>query len=93
MKASEIATEAARLVNGDRNATHGDMMKNHQNIADLWNAYIGNRPNWEGELTAVDVALMMALLKVARTQTGTFNADDYTDLCGYAAIAGEIAQR
>jgi hypothetical protein len=92
MKASEIATEAARLVSGDRNDTHGDAAKNMGNISALWNAYIGNRPNWEAELTGEDVAIMMALLKIARTQTGSLNLDDHIDAAGYVAIAGEIAQ-
>ena len=34
----------------------------------------------------------MNLLKIARTQAGKFNLDDYIDAAGYAAIAGEIAQ-
>ena len=38
-----------------------------------------------------DVATMMVLLKIARTQAGSHNVDDYVDACGYAAIAGEIA--
>ena len=38
-----------------------------------------------------DVANMMALLKIARTQAGQHNPDDYVDACGYSAIAGEIA--
>ena len=35
----------------------------------------------------------MTLLKLARTQAGKFNLDDYIDACGYAAIAGEIANK
>ncbi len=34
----------------------------------------------------------MALLKIARTQNGEHNIDDYIDSCGYAAIAGEITE-
>jgi hypothetical protein len=90
MKASEIATEAARLVNGERNATHGDAYKNHKNIADLWNAFLGDR--LANRLSPQDVLLMMALLKIARTQTGVLNLDDYIDAAGYVALAGEIAQ-
>jgi hypothetical protein len=36
---------------------------------------------------------MMALLKIARTQAGHHNIDDYVDACGYSAIAGEIAEK
>jgi hypothetical protein len=34
---------------------------------------------------------MMVLLKVARTRTGCYNKDDFTDMCGYASIAYELA--
>ena len=44
------------------------------------------------ELSLKDVALMMALLKIARTKLGEHNKDDYVDLVGYGAIAGEIAE-
>jgi hypothetical protein len=93
VKAPDICAKAAVLVGGDREATHGDKVENHQNIARLWNAYLDWRLP-EGEaLTAKDVALMMALLKIARTKLGAHNPDDYVDLAGYAGCAGEIASR
>jgi hypothetical protein len=91
---------AAALVSGERDRTHGDKRSNHGNIAELWNAYIRNSRaafQREGgmslmwELTPTDVALMMALLKIARTQAGAPNADDYVDGAGYLACAFEIA--
>lgn len=45
-----------------------------------------------GEFTAEDVAVMMALLKIARIATGKPKADNYTDCCGYIACAGELAE-
>jgi len=92
MKAGEICETAAKLVSGDRENTHGDKVENHQNISRLWNAYLGWRLNTGCYLSAKDVALMMALVKIARTKTGAFNPDDYVDLAGYAGCAGEIAQ-
>lgn len=89
MKAHDIATAAAALVHGDRERTHGPKFDNHQKIAELWNAYLRIRK--PGELEALDVALMMALLKIARSQLGAYNADDFLDLVGYGAVAGEIA--
>ena len=91
MKASEIAQKAAGLVGGDRERTHGTKLKNHQNIADLWNAYLGIRRDPNAPLTALDVTHMMVLLKIARTQTGTHNPDDWIDMVGYGACSGEIA--
>ncbi len=91
MKASEIASNAAKLLSADREKTHGPKRLNHQKIAALWNAYLGIRPDPSAPLSELDVALMMNQLKVARTQLGAHNPDDYVDMVGYAAIAGELA--
>ena len=40
--------------------------------------------------TSKDVAMMLALLKVARIHNGD-KMDSFIDLAGYAACAGEIA--
>ena len=47
----------------------------------------------ETPLDAEDVAIMMCLLKIARIATGEPKADNYIDLAGYSACAGEIATR
>jgi hypothetical protein len=89
--ASEILTHAAHIVSGDRAAQHGPKERNHQNIADHWNAYLTGR--LDQPLTALDVALMMAELKIARTKAGAgrTNRDNYVDGGGYFGVAGEIA--
>jgi hypothetical protein len=87
MKASEITDKASKLVSGDRNETHGDVTENHANIARLWSGYL------EHGVSPQDVAMMMVLLKVARTKLGAFNEDDFVDAAGYAGVAGEIAAR
>tara|TARA_Y100001937_G_scaffold119858_1_gene176204 strand:+ start:979 stop:1287 length:309 start_codon:yes stop_codon:yes gene_type:complete len=82
----DFINTALEIVTGDRQKNHGDKIKNHCNIGSLWSAYLGR------EITARDVALMMALLKIARTKTGSHNSDDYVDGIGYMAIAGEISE-
>jgi hypothetical protein len=84
--ADAILTKAAELVSGDRAKTHGDKVQNHDNIAKLWSAFLGV------EINPLQVALMMVLLKIARTKSGSLNLDDYIDMAGYAGVAGEIAQ-
>ena len=42
-------------------------------------------------IQAVDVALMMASVKIARTRTGAPHLDHFIDLAGYAGIAGELS--
>ena len=92
--AKSLLTHAADLVSGSRAAQHGPKERNHQNIADHWNAYLG--PRLDRPLSALDVALMMAELKIARAkgsiQMGLEpNPDNFVDLAGYAGVAGEIA--
>ena len=92
MKASDIAKKASELVNGERDRQHGDKAKNFENIAAMWNAYLGIANKRMGRpIDAQDVGNMMALLKVARQFSGEFNADDFIDGCGYLACAGEVA--
>lgn len=90
-KAADIARKAAELVSGDRDRQHGQMRENFTRIAMLWNAYLGTRKDPAAPLDAVDVGLMMNQLKVARTQSGAVNIDDFIDGAGYLACAGEIA--
>lgn len=91
MRASDVASKAAGLVGGDREAQHGSKERNFANIAALWNGYLAVRRDPAVPLTPLDVGHMMVMLKVARTQLGSNNPDDWVDMCGYAACAGEIA--
>ena len=76
--------KAEGLVAGQRHRDYGDKTDNHKNIAKLWSAYLNVK------ITAHDVAIMMALLKVARTKLGEVSEDTYIDMAAYGAIAGEI---
>lgn len=92
MNAGEIAGRAAELVGGDRAKTHGDKTQNHNNIAAVWNGILmAAGKATPVPLNAHDVANLMEGLKIARRYAGSFNADDYVDGAGYAAVAGEIA--
>ncbi len=79
----QIIEEASKVVS-NREFTHGECVENNKNIAELWTAYLGV------PLTADEVAIMMILLKVARTKSNPKHKDHYVDMLGYAAIAGEI---
>ena len=54
-----------------------------QTLVKLWTAYL------DKEITAHDAAVMLALLKVARTKFGEPTEDTYVDAAAYMAIAGE----
>jgi hypothetical protein len=86
-----IASLAAKLVGGVRDREHGDKLQNFLNIASLWGGWLELRFGVKAEeVTAHDVGIMMVLMKAARTMSGTTNIDDYVDMVGYAACAGEV---
>ena len=91
MRTANFLREGIALVEGDRAATHGDLHQNHQNIATMWNAFLEIRRDPADPLGPDDVAIMDALKKVARTQLGEWNKDDYVDAAAYMAIAGELS--
>ncbi len=84
MKRAEILEAARVCVCGEREQDYGTPEDSFSLIGRLWTAYIGIT------FTPKDVAMMMALLKVARIKNGD-KADSFVDLAGYAACAGEIA--
>ena len=86
MISKELLDEAKKLIGGDRQKDYGDKVKNHQNIADLWSVFL------EKKITAHDVAICMALVKVARLMN-QHKKDSYIDMAAYAVIAGEIESR
>ena len=85
MNRTEILKKANECVMGDREQDYGSPESNFELIANLWSAYL------DFDITAVDVAMMMSLLKVARVKSGRTHEDNFIDLAGYAACAGEIA--
>ena len=84
MKTKEILEEATKLASGQRQIDYGDKTENHTNIARLWTAYMGYT------ISPHDVAILMCLLKIARTKLGAISKDTYMDMSAYSAIAGEI---
>lgn len=86
MKRAEILDAAKNCVCGKREQDYGSPENNFQLIANLWNAYFHD----EFGVTAEDVAMMMALLKIARIRSGSGTVDSFVDLAGYAACGGEI---
>ena len=86
MISQEILKEANKLIGGNRNDDYGDKLTNHQNIAALWSIFLRKT------MTPHDVAMCMALVKVARIMHA-HKKDSYLDLAAYAAIAGEIEAR
>ena len=84
---SSILSTARSYITRDRQADHGDAEDNFSRIAGYWSLHTGTT------LTATDVAVMMALLKVARIKQNPQHVDNWVDGAGYFACGGEIANQ
>lgn len=78
-----LLDEAKRTITGERQDQYGAPEDSFSRIAAYWTTYLG-RP-----VSALDVAHLMALMKLARAQGQGFRRDNYVDLAGYAAIAAD----
>lgn len=85
MKRPDVINAALSIVEVDRMATHGQPENNLARIADLWAAYLGV------DVTAIDAAAMMTLMKLARIKGNPQHVDSWTDGIGYLACGCEIA--
>ena len=85
MTRKECLDKAAECVLKDRASQYGNVERNFERIADLWEAYL------HAPISALDVAMMMALLKIARAKANPAHADSFVDLAGYAACGAECA--
>lgn len=95
MKRPDILKGALSCVCGQREQDYGTPENNFQVIADLWNAYLKTakcKKCPKPLFTAVDVAMMMSLLKIGRIIAGSATNDSFVDACGYLACAGELVE-
>ena len=89
----DILELAEKCVCGQREEDYGTPEDSFGLIAELWTPVIKSCVT-EGADVCVQpetVALMMALLKVARLIKSPEHLDSWVDLAGYAACGGEIA--
>ena len=82
MNRGEILDTAASYVTKDREQQYGSPENNFSIVAKLWNVYLGEQNIIKDCLEAHDVAIMMALLKIARITSGQTKDDNYIDLAG-----------
>lgn len=83
---SFVLRTAEQLVNGPRNDDYGPPSEDFARTARLWAGYLG-----VVELTSVDVACMMVLLKVSRLRATPTHLDSWIDAAGYAACGWDCA--
>ena len=92
-----VLEKARACVCGEREEDYGSPEDSFGCIAELWEAYLRAAcisPDSVVRVTPTDVAMMMALLKIARVGTSFVGgtADSFVDLAGYAACGAECAE-
>lgn len=85
MKRDAILEKASRLIAKDRAKIYGDALTNHKRIASLWSVLL------EKDISPQDVYKCMIAVKLARLIETPNHLDSVTDIIGYSALYGEIA--
>jgi len=96
---SKTLQKADEIINGERQDQYGDPEDSFELIADYWTAYLRGMPiDPEAEFScedcgisvdAADVAIMLALMKIARMSGQKWHKDNAVDACGYLAILND----
>ena len=84
MNPNELLQNASDTINV-RNSTHGEVRDNLRRTGMLLSAYL------EIPIHDYQVAVIMQLVKISRTQESPYLLDHWVDLLGYASIAGSLA--
>tara|TARA_R110000772_G_scaffold35686_1_gene85925 strand:- start:612 stop:878 length:267 start_codon:yes stop_codon:yes gene_type:complete len=85
MKREAILEAAAQAVTTDRQATHGNVENNFEDVAAIWSYRLGVK------ITPAQATIMMIDLKLVRAWGNQTHADNWIDMAGYAACGGELA--
>lgn len=80
----KVLSAAQEAVAGGRRQDYGEVAVHFQQVANLWNAYLGTNI-----IRHQDVPLLMVLYKLSR-EAHRHKLDNLVDVAGYAAVAGEL---
>ena len=73
------------LISGARQVDYGSPSEHFAAVAAVWSVLLGH------PVTPVQVPLLMAALKLVRASHNHTHLDNWIDLAGYAALAGELS--
>lgn len=78
-----VLLKAENLINAERRTDYGNADESFENIAIMWTVYLGKK------ISAKDVAMCMALLKICR-ESAVEKEDNLIDAAGYIGLAADI---
>lgn len=82
-----VLLRALDVINGERQQQYGNPEDSFEDIAWAWNWWLDSD---NAPITAADVAMMMALLKIAREKNGAGKTDNIVDACGYLGLYEDL---
>lgn len=88
-----VLLEAHQTINGERQNVYGSPEDSFALIADYWTTYLRSTIEKETRscFTASDVAMMMALFKIAR-EANQHKRDNILDAAGYLGIYADMQE-
>jgi hypothetical protein len=93
MNRSDILAAALSIIDGPRNEDYGPARENFRRIAVGVNLIATEALERHGQIGREHVALMMIWTKIARLLETPGHVDSWVDICGYAALGGELTAR
>lgn len=88
-RGEKLFKDASTNINGARQTTYGNPEDSFQMIAERWNQFLKCRYEFAHELTAEDIAFMMADFKMAR-ECNQHKRDNLVDASGYLGITDDL---
>lgn len=88
-----VLAEAMSTINGERQSVYGSPENSFALIAQYWTTYFRSTIEKQGRayFTPSDVAMMMALFKIAR-EANQHKADNIIDCAGYLGIYADMQE-
>lgn len=83
---TSILQEVDSLINGEREEEYGDPKVSFGVISSFWTIYLMHKYNFEENLDAEDVAILMSLFKHGRMLGKKSKRDNARDAIGYLAL-------
>lgn len=87
MADKSIATEALKLVSGDRNKAYGSAKESFTRTGKMWGAIL----HLDRDVTPQEVAMMFVLHKMSR-ESNTAKRDNRVDMVGYTLLLDQIEE-
>ena len=82
----EFLQNTLKAIEGPREKTYGDPLKNHTRIAEAWSNILGI------DVSIHQVYACLVAMKLSRLTNSPDHLDSWMDIAAYSALAGELCK-